>query len=72
MPYRVDVPARQAGNRILGSLKGLQIRAQSSASAKPMPVSKRSVSRFSSEKDHKRRCISSTKGCMKKLAALAP
>jgi hypothetical protein len=26
--YRVVVPARQAGNRFLGSLKGLQIRAQ--------------------------------------------
>ncbi len=27
-PNRVDVPARQAGNRLLGSLKCLQIRAQ--------------------------------------------
>jgi hypothetical protein len=26
--YRVVVPPRQAGNRFLGSLKGLQIRAQ--------------------------------------------
>jgi hypothetical protein len=26
--YRVVVPIRQAGNRFLGSLKGLQIRAQ--------------------------------------------
>ncbi len=28
--YRVVVPVRQAGNRFLGSFKGLQIRAQSS------------------------------------------
>jgi hypothetical protein len=28
MTNRVFVPARQAGNRFLGSLKGLQIRAQ--------------------------------------------
>jgi hypothetical protein len=39
---RIAVPARQAGNRFLGSLKGLQIRAQESipshrSKAPPMP-----------------------------------
>jgi hypothetical protein len=35
--YRVVVPIRQAGNRFLGSLKGLQIRAQ-------VPVDRRNLS----------------------------
>jgi hypothetical protein len=35
--YRVVVPARQAGNRLLGSLKGFEIRAQGWFSWRPDP-----------------------------------
>ncbi len=36
--YRVDVPTRQAGNRFLGSLKGLQIQAQEAAHNKAFGI----------------------------------